>query len=72
MRFIMVNFVYLFYTIVKGFYLSKLLSVSSMSCLCKQKAQISTRFNFQDSVNLHTVIFHEHISKLSLIRASAS
>ena len=25
----MVNFVYLFYTIVKGFYLSKLLSVTS-------------------------------------------
>ena len=29
MRFTMVNFVYLFYTIVKGFYLSKLLSVTS-------------------------------------------
>ena len=29
MRFTIVNFVYLFYTIVKGFYLSKLLSVTS-------------------------------------------
>ena len=29
MRFTMVNFVYLFYTIVKGFYLSKQLSVTS-------------------------------------------
>ena len=29
MRFTMVNFVYLFYTIVKGFYLGKLLSVTS-------------------------------------------
>ena len=29
MHFTMVNFVYLFYTIVKGFYLSKLLSVTS-------------------------------------------
>ena len=29
MRFTMVNFVYLFYTIVMGFYLSKLLSVTS-------------------------------------------
>ena len=31
MRFTIVNFVYLFYTIVKGFYLSKLLSVTSTS-----------------------------------------
>ena len=29
MRFTIVNFAYLFYTIVKGFYLSKLLSVTS-------------------------------------------
>ena len=29
MRFTIVNFVYLFYTIVKGFYLSKLVSVTS-------------------------------------------
>ena len=33
MRFTIVNFVYLFYTIVEGFYLSKLLSVTSTSVM---------------------------------------
>ena len=36
MRFTMVNFVYLFYTIVKGFNLSKLLSVTSTIEVCRQ------------------------------------
>ena len=49
MRFTIVNFVYLFYTIVKGFYLSKLLRVTS-----------SNKGTFQSEflISKETVVLH--------------
>ena len=52
MRFTMVNFVYLYYTIVKGFYLSKLPSVTSTNmCLCHY-ASVTEKF----LENIHTML----------------
>ena len=57
----MVNFVYLFYTIVKGFYLSKLLSVTSTIITAvksdvRNMTFVSQIMENEESLSLNTII----------------
>ena len=51
MSFTMVNFLYLFYTIVKDFYLSKLLSVTSTNI--HYFDNVMTKFMINNRTDLH-------------------
>ena len=69
MRFTMVNFVYLIYTIVKGFYLSKLLSVTST--IVRIRRLIWTNFFFARRVVQKIVLPQSIVSLVEAMYQSA-